>query len=112
MKSTARVYGPTECDNHGSWQEWQFGVQLLQQMQTDYQQAKKQFEGICSLFGERENAARAQLELALDSLQQIKCQPSESAVTYLRVYCLGSFDVHVDNSRVDRWSSLKAKSIF
>lgn len=89
----------------------QVTIELLHTVQSDYQRARKQLEEICSTFNERENMAGKQLRIALESARQTKHQHRQSEAMCLRVYCLGSFEVHLGYRQVEHWSSLKAKSV-
>lgn len=109
-------------------QEWQAIIHTLQQVQTDYSQAKKQLEHVHQAFGERERVAGEQLRYLLDTAtigptridnkntgNKVEYSASESLappnLVFLRAYCLGNFEVHLNEKRLDKWSSLKAKSL-
>lgn len=113
-------------------------IQLLRQLQVDYRLARQQLQDVSSHFGDREAAATKQLRTALDAMAHIgptsddryggsaqqapprRSQPGESPAAgfetqqtrpTLEVYCLGRFQVRVSWSKVQRWHSLKAKSL-
>jgi two-component SAPR family response regulator len=109
-------------------QEWQVIINTLQQVQTDYSQAKKQLEHVHHAFGERERVAGEQLRYLLDTATRVPARidgketgtigeysASEGLVppqmVFLRAYCFGNFEVYLNEKRLDKWSSLKAKSL-
>jgi two-component SAPR family response regulator len=109
-------------------QEWQVIIHTLQQVQADYSQAKKQLEHVHYAFGERERVAGEQLRYLLDTVttvptrtdgkntgSKVEYSVSESLVppqiVFLRAHCFGNFEVYLNEKRLDKWSSLKAKSL-
>jgi two-component SAPR family response regulator len=109
-------------------QEWQVIIHTLQQVQADYSQAKKQLEHVHYAFGERERVAGEQLRYLLDTAttvptrtdgkntgNKVEYSASESLappqIVFLRAYCFGNFEVYLNEKRLDKWSSLKAKSL-
>lgn len=109
-------------------QERQVIIHTLQQVQADYSHAKTQLEHIHHAFGERERIAGEQLRYLLDAVTRVpkringketgskrEYTASESFVhsqrVPLRAYCFGNFEVYLNEKRLDRWSSLKAKSL-
>lgn len=92
-------------------ERWRVAIELLHTVQSDYQQARKQLERICSTFSDRENTASRQLRFALESTTQTKRQHRQAEVMCLRACCLGNFQVYVGHRQVEHWSSLKAKSV-
>lgn len=109
-------------------QEWQVIIHTLQQVQADYCHAKEQLEHVHHAFGERERVAGEQLRYLLDTAtigptridnkntgNKVEYSASESLappqMVFLRAYCLGNFEVHLNEKRLDKWSSLKAKSL-
>ena len=109
-------------------QEWQVIIHTLQQVQADYSHAKKQLEHVHYAFGERERVAGEQLRYLLDTVTTVetridgkntgnKGEYSASEVlvppkiVFLRAYCFGNFEVYLNEKRLDKWSSLKAKSL-
>lgn len=91
--------------------QWQVTIDLLRIVQSDYQQARKQLEGICSTFSERENMAGKQLQFVFESATQTKSRYSQDEAMCLRAYCLCGFEVYVGYRQVEHWCSLKAKSL-
>ena len=110
MEGSRSICDPTKHHDDGLWRQWQAGTQLLRQIQDDYRQARRHLEELSSLFDDRENEARQQLETMLERTQSDD-RLGHNVVLCLQTYCLGSFEVRLDNSRVDQWSSLKAKSV-
>jgi two-component SAPR family response regulator len=109
-------------------QEWKAIIHTLQQVQADYTHAKEQLEYVHNAFGERERVAGEQLRYLLDTATigptKIDTQNTGDKVEYsasqslappkmvsLRAYCLGNFEVHLNEKRLDKWSSLKSKSL-
>jgi two-component SAPR family response regulator len=109
-------------------QEWQVIIHTLQQVQTDYSQAKKQLENVHYAFGERARIAGEQLRYLLDTVTTVptridgkntvnkyESNTSEilapSQMVFLRAYCFGNFEVYLNEKKLDKWSSLKAKSL-
>jgi two-component SAPR family response regulator len=115
-------------NNEAFQQEWQVIIQTLQQVQADYSHAKKQLEHVHHAFGERERVAGEQLQYLLDTVTRVPARiddkntgnkgeysASESLVSpqmvFVRAYCFGNFEVYLNEKRLDKWSSLKAKSL-
>ena len=115
-------------NNEPFQQEWQVIIHALQQVQADYSHAKKQLEHVHYAFGERERVAGEQLRCLLDTVTTVptringkkpgdKGEYSASEIlvppqmVFLRAYCFGSFEVYLNEKRLDKWSSLKAKSL-
>jgi LuxR family maltose regulon positive regulatory protein len=109
-------------------EQWQAATYILQLMQQDYCQAKKQLEEIYRSFGERESWTSERLyDLLVEgnesdgagnkgkvvSRKKGLSQNSQDsvAITSIRAYCLGSFEIYLNWKRVDIWHSLKAKSL-
>jgi hypothetical protein len=107
-------------------QEWQVVIHTLQQVQADYSHAKKQLEHVHYAFGERERVAGEQIQCLLDTVatgptgirgkstgNKREYIASEGHVphehVFLRAYCFGDFEVYLNEKRLDRWSSLKAR---
>jgi DNA-binding SARP family transcriptional activator len=92
--------------------QWNIAIELLQLLQSDYQQARLKLEEICGAFGKREAVAGERLQSALKVIKQPGSQrASHGKPVYLRVYCLGSFEVYLGLKKIDNWHSLKAKSL-
>jgi DNA-binding SARP family transcriptional activator len=106
MKSTKDALGL-----NSSQERWRVAVELLQMVQSDYQRARAQLEEIRSTFGERETMVGEHLRTALQDIDQPKQRLTLDKKKRLQVYCLGSFDVRLDGERIERWRSLKAKSV-
>ncbi len=115
-------------NNEPFQQEWQVIIHTLQQVQADYSHAKKQLEHVHYAFGERERVAGEQLRYLLDTVttaptrihgkntgNKVEYSASEILVppqmVFLRAYCFGNFEVYLNEERLDKWSSLKAKSL-
>ena len=109
-------------------QEWQVIIHTLQQVQADYSHAKKQLEHVHYAFGERERVAGERLQYLLDRVTTVPTRvngknlgskreyiPSEVIVppqtAFLRAYCFGNFEVYLNEKKLDKWPSLKAKSL-
>ena len=112
-------------------------TELLQLMQTDYSAAKKQLGELYQTFSQRETAVNRQfhsiLEVSaagaglgreskvvrnfgshtIDNRETITSPQNlalHSALS-LRAYCLGKFEVYLEQRKVDHWRTLKAKSL-
>lgn len=109
-------------------QDWQVIIHTLQQVQADYSHAKKQLEHVHYAFGERERVAGEQLRYLLDTVTTVATRidgkktgnigeynaPGSLVppqMVFLRAYCFGNFEVYLNEKRLDKWSSLKAKSL-
>ena len=110
---TKNVKGPNLAKHgHENVQaKWRDSIDLLRLVQSDYQQARKQLEGISSTFRDRENTVSKQLRFAFESATQTKRKYSQNEAMCLRAYCLGSFKLYIDYHQVEHWHSLKSKSI-
>ena len=115
-------------NNEPFQQEWQVIIHTLQQVQADYSHAKEQLEHVHHAFGERERVAGEQLRYLFDTVTTVPTRiddkstgskgeysASESLVppqmVFLRAHCFGNFEVYLNEKRLDKWSSLKAKSL-
>lgn len=115
-------------NNEPFQQEWQVIIHTLQQVQADYSHAKKQLEHVHYAFGERERVAGEQLRYLLGAVttvptridgkntgNRVEYSASESLVppqmVFLRAHCFGNFEVYLNEKKLDKWSSLKAKSL-
>lgn len=128
-------------DGYGSGsdygEEWQDAIHLLKLVQSDYQGARKQLEEMTHTLAEREASVSQRLQYALVShggyrtlclvpygggtgLSQIgrvilgeMSRPSDlPKLMRLEVRCLGRFEVRSIRKPVERWQSVKAKSVF
>lgn len=114
---------------HGTFsRQWQAATYILQLMQQDYCQAKKQLEEIHRSFGERESWTSERLRNLLREGDEshwsvnegnaasgerdlVRAGREPAAITSIRAYCLGSFDIYINWTKIDGWHSLKAKSL-
>jgi len=109
-------------------QDWQAIIHTLQQVKADYSNAKEQLEYVHHAFGERERVAGEQLRYLLNTItigptridnkntvSKVEYSDSQNLappqMAFLKAYCLGNFEVHLNEKRLDKWSSLKAKSL-
>jgi len=119
---------PVFSSKHPFPQELHAAVQALQQVQGDYSHAMKQLEEVYDSFGEREKIAGERLRYFIDNFAAILGEKDDSltakkeaygipesllqpAPTSIRAYCFGSFEVYLNWNKLEKWSSLKAKSL-
>ena len=131
------TYGLTEPSDYGDGAQWQETIHLLRLVQSDYQGAREQLEQVSHALAEREALVNQRLQYALltSGGYQALClvpygagtavsqmgmsvlgriaRPSISpSITRLEVCCLGRFEVCSAWRSVERWHSVKAKSVF
>ncbi|MBL7208511.1 MAG: winged helix-turn-helix domain-containing protein [Dehalococcoidia bacterium] len=111
-----------------SQQEWQVVAQALTQVQEDYSHARKQLGEVCNSFGERERVIGERVRNLLDTVTSVSSTTHDEKVeasrehttrrslvypltTSFRAYCFGSFELHLNGRKLDKWPSLKAKSL-
>lgn len=101
-------------------------LKILQFVQDDYCQAKRQLENIYLTFRDRELQTTEQLQALLDSgvftawsknvttNEEIQNQKIEvnSTRTTIRAYCFGSFELYINSEQIANWHSQKAKTLF
>ena len=109
-------------------QEWQAAIQALQQVHGDYSHARKQLEDVYYSFSEGEKVISERVRCLLDTVALApvgisgdktgargKCSTLEDIVrppvASFRAYCFGSFEIYLNWSKLDKWPSLKAKSL-
>lgn len=117
-------------------EHWQDTVNLLRLVQSDYEVARKHIDTVSQTLAEREilTSQRLQHALLLSAGFQTLCLiPYSSGLAVnqmgktilgvsiqttalsralrLEVHCFDRFEVHSDRKKVERWHSIKAKSI-
>lgn len=125
---------PHDYTNGGQWQDI---IQLLKLTQGDYQMVRRRLEEVDSNLAERENIVNRRLQYALQvsggyrtlrllshatgsttstignvvlgELDQPTALPDSNR---LEIYCLGRFEIRSTWKQVNRWRSVKAKSVF
>jgi len=125
---------PYDSANGGQWQDI---IRLLKLTQGDYQVVRRRLEEVDNNLAERENMVNRRLQYALKvsggyqtlrllsyaaegticqigkivlgEVVQPKALPDSNR---LEVYCLGRFEIRSTWKRVERWRSVKAKSVF
>jgi len=116
---------------------WQDAIQLLRLVQSDYQGVRRQLELFGNTIAERESLVNRHLQYALQesagyqALRLVAYVPGNPVVrigkailgevnspsqipktTRLKVRCLGRFEIYSEWKQIDRWQSVKAKSVF
>ena len=137
MENVARAYGDDSHESYGNGGQWDDTIQLLRLVQRDYQGTRKQLETVSRTLAEREAVVNQRLEYALlqsKGYQTLCLMPYEAGArlskigqimlgepippgplpTLMRieVRCLGRFEVRSSWKCVERWHSVKAKSVF
>ncbi len=137
MENTADIYGWDRPSNHGDGTQWQDTIHLLRLMQSDYQGAREQLEKVSHTLAERETLVSQRLQYAFlvsggyhtlclapygtgTATSQMGNAILGEAVRpgvlpelmRLEVCCLGRFAVRSASRQVERWQSVKAKSVF
>jgi LuxR family transcriptional regulator, maltose regulon positive regulatory protein len=112
----------------GMPQDWTATLHVLQLAQTKYSTAKKQLDDLYRTFEETDSWVASRLrpiieQYALSSSSapvpaattlksptagKVNISPER---TLLRVYCMGSFQLYLNQEKVDRWHSQKARSM-
>ena len=120
--------------NNGQWQDI---IQLLKLSQDDYQAVRRRLEEVGNKLSERENMVSRRLQYALQvsggyrtlrlplyAAEGANCQIGKIVLgevvqpkplpksNRLTVYCLGRFEIRSTWKRVERWRSVRAKSVF
>lgn len=122
--------GQTLRDSELLKQQWEFpalsqqlsvSTRMLQLIESDYSQAKKHLGEARRTFSQSERWTEEQLGYQLSARtrpadrKMAKGASREKQVTShvarLRAYCFGNFELQVDHKRIDKWQSLKAKSL-
>lgn len=117
---------PEEAEQAKSQREvieshWQMAVQMLQLVQNDYSQTRKQLEEVCRTFSQKEAMVSERYCRIVDTVTQTSTsvrseKPTKRSlpppsVASLRAYCFGSFEIFLNWKKIDKWHSLKAKSL-
>lgn len=118
-----------EVDSDGSLrQQREMIVDTLEQVRSDYSLARKQLEDVHHFFVERERAAGEHLLWMMNAATRVQPGTADRStlsedegsaaedsdhthVLFLKAYCFGNFEVHLNGKRLDKWASLKAKSL-
>lgn len=120
----------------GFSENWEYTINLLKLVQSDYEAAREQLDTVSQALAEREVLTNQRLQhaLLLSSGYQTLClTPYESGITvnqigktilgssiqitalpkalHLEVHCFDRFEVRSDNKKITEWHSSKAKSI-
>jgi DNA-binding SARP family transcriptional activator len=136
LSSTTGDNSPTESADYGDDAHWQDTIRLLRLVQSDYQGVRKQLETVSHTLAGRESLVNQRLEYALrlttgyrtlclassnsgfqgnqigkTILGEIPTPGTLPKLIRLNVRCLGRFEVHSEWRRVERWQSVKAKSL-
>ena len=138
MEGARGVHGWPDDDSGNPWHQLELSVQLLRLMQSDYQQARRHLEDICSAFGDREHMTRQYLHTAvalatpagvpsvgpttvLPFVLGVPCRPAPviaapqmraaTSLGPMQVRCLGRFEVRLGWTKVETWRSRKAKTL-
>ena len=135
MENTSNgLAGPSD---YGDGAQWQDTIHLLRLVQSDYQGARKQLEQVSHALAEREALVSQRLQYALLAssgyralclipygagtaesqmgkaiLGGITQRSALPGLMRLEVRCLGRFEVSSEWRQVERWQSVKAKSVF
>ena len=137
MEEESIPYVRSDGVDHASRGQWHDTIQLLRLVQSDYKGVRRQLEQVGSTIAERESLVSQRLQYALQVsgnfqtlrlvayatgspvaqigkaiLGQVTCPKIEPKSIHLRVCCLGKFETYSDLKRVERWQSVKAKSVF
>ena len=137
MEKRADTYGSERLEDYGDVSHWQDNIHLLKLVQSDYQVARKQLDRVSEALAKRENLVSQRLQSVLlisQGYTTLCLQHYESGtmgsqigrtiigrimqssvlpkVMRLEVRCLNRFEVGSEWNRVDRWQSVKAKSLF
>ncbi len=136
MGNTADTYGLDNPSDYGDGAQWQDTVHLLRLVQSDYQGARKQLDQVSHTLARRETLVSQRLQYALrvsggyrtlclvpymtgtgsQMGKAILGGPPQLGVLpglmRLEVRCLGRFEVRSTWKQVERWQSVKAKSVF
>lgn len=136
MENQTVPFGEEEPGGFENGGHWQDSIRLLRLVQRDYQGARKQLEQVSQTLAEREARVNEQLQYVLwvsgdyrtlslvpdgaDSrvsrigqavLGKISTPKMIIETTHLNVSCLGRFEINSEWGRVQRWHSVKAKSV-
>lgn len=137
MENVTDSDGWDKPNDFGSNAQWQDTVDLLRLMQSDYAGARKRLESVSHTLAERETLVNQHLQYALLTsggyhtlclmpyasgtagsqigktvLGQVTRPSAPPKAMRLEVRCLGRFEVCSEWWRVERWQSVKAKSVF
>ena len=137
MENKADTYGSDRPEEYEDVLRWHDNIHLLELVQSDYQVARKQLESVGKALANRENLVSQRLQSVLLISQGYKTlclQHCESGtigsqigrtvigritqpsilpkVMRIEVHCLNRFEIGSEWKRVDRWQSVKAKSLF
>lgn len=123
---------------HNFSDQFEAAIQLLRQIRVDYHHARKELHEVGSHFADREAAVAKQLRTALHAIDEVENHEGgrerasstealpvcgkdfEASIASLaeewnrptiEIHTLGRFQVRVGWNRVERWHSLKAKSL-
>jgi DNA-binding SARP family transcriptional activator len=122
--------------NYGDGGEWQDAIHLLRLVQSDYQGAREQLEKVSRTLAERESLVNQRLQYALLTsggyrtlclipyadgtignlmgkaiLGGVAEPDSLPELMRLEIRCLGRFEVRSTWTQVERWQSIRAKSV-
>jgi DNA-binding SARP family transcriptional activator len=137
MENEAGTYLWGEPSDRGGDVPWQDTIDLLRLVQSDYQGARQQLEKVSQNLAEREALVDQRLQHALmtsGGYRTLCLVPHQAGSTVslmgqailggvarptilpklmrLEVRCLGRFELGSDWKKVERWQSVKAKSVF
>jgi DNA-binding SARP family transcriptional activator len=131
------ISGSDEVSSYGGGSQWQDTVHLLRLVQSDYQGVRKQLDTVSHALAERESLVSQRLQHALmasEGFRTLCLRPYAAGAAAIRlgkailgemakpnvlpgimrleVRCLGRFEVSSGWQKVERWQSVKAKSVF
>lgn len=137
MENKAAPYGRDEPGDYGDSGQWPDNIRLLRLVQKDYQGARMQLEQVSHALAEREAQVSQRLQHALwvsggyhalclipyeagsaasrigkTTLGEVTGPTTTIKAASLEVRCLGRFEVRSAWRQVERWHSVKAKSVF
>ncbi len=137
MENEAGTYLWDEPSDRSGDMPWQDTIDLLRLVQSDYQGARKQLEKVSQTLAEREALVDQRLQHALvtsGGYRTLCLVPHQAGSTVslmgrailggvvrptvlpklmrLKVRCLGRFELGSNWKKVERWQSVKAKSVF
>jgi DNA-binding SARP family transcriptional activator len=109
-------------------QDWASTLSILQLAQTKYLTAKKQLDDLYRTFEEADSWVASKLKPIIEQYTLSSLSPPVSAAAaiktpssgkvkisperaLLRVCCMGSFTLYLNQEKVDRWHSQKARSM-
>jgi len=137
MEKESVSFNHDEPHDYADGGKWQDIIQLLKLTQGDYQMVRRRLEEVDNNLAEREDMVNQRLQYALQvsegyrTLRLISFATDSTISTIgkvvlgevtqpaalpdsksLEIYCLGRFRIGSTRKQVNRWQSVKAKSVF